>query len=98
MQTSSLGWEIDDLLVYGVPSIDGEVARLAISCKSNVQVTAAGLPATFVTAAWKQWREPAPMDHSRDVIALVPGIDTQVLHLLGPTLKAGAPIATQILR
>ena len=72
MQTSALGWEIDDLLVYGEPSIDGEVARLAISCKSNVQVTAAGLPATFVSTAWKQWQKPALMDHHRDVIALVP--------------------------
>ena len=71
MQASSLGWEIDDLLVHGEPTATGEVARLSISCKSNVQVTSAGLPAQFASKAWKQWRKPGLMDRKCDVIALV---------------------------
>ena len=71
MQTKALGWEIDDLLVSGRPSRGDEAARLSVSCKSNVQVSSAGLPAAFVAAAWMQWRKPAQMRRDRDSIALV---------------------------
>jgi hypothetical protein len=70
-QTKALGWEIDDLLVSGGPSRGDETARLSVSCKSNVQVSAAGLPPAFVAAAWMQWRKPAQMRRDRDSIALV---------------------------
>jgi hypothetical protein len=71
MQTKALGWEIDDLLVSGRPSPGDEAARLSVSCKSNVQVSSAGLPVAFVAAAWMQWRKPAQMRRHRDSIALV---------------------------
>src|SRR5580704_4783298 len=70
MQTAALGWKIDDLLVSGGPSHE-DVARLSISCKSNVHVSSAGLPAAFVGLAWSQWREANPMRRDRDGIALV---------------------------
>jgi transcriptional regulator with XRE-family HTH domain len=54
MQTSALGWLIDDLLVTSaLPG--GEERQLGISCKSNVQVSGTGLPGSFVEDAWKQW-------------------------------------------
>ena len=53
-QTSALGWLIDDLLVMSSME-PSELRQLAISCKSNVQVTSSGLPRDFVLAAWQQW-------------------------------------------
>ena len=54
MQTAAIGWLIDDLLVTSAFA-SGNQRRLAISCKSNVQVSAAGLPSDFVENAWKLW-------------------------------------------
>lgn len=67
-QTGALGWHIDDIMITA-RSAEGD-ARLAISAKSSVQVTAAGLPADFVRRAWEQWRNPPPMDRNRDTLAL----------------------------
>lgn len=53
-QTDALGWLIDDLLVTTTVASDDQ-RHLAISCKSNVQVSAAGLPRDFAERAWKQW-------------------------------------------
>lgn len=40
--------------------------------KGNLQVTAAGLPADFVTRAWEQWRDSqGPFNHVTDGLALV---------------------------
>jgi hypothetical protein len=50
-----LGWYIDDLLLTAQET--NASLRLAISAKGNLQVTAAGLPADFVTRAWEQWRD-----------------------------------------
>jgi len=69
-QTSALGWIIDDLLVSGL-SASGEEQKLAISCKSSVQVTTSGLPADFIGAAWQQWESAAPMNRGSDCLALV---------------------------
>src|SRR5271169_7074965 len=44
MQTEALGWVIDDILLTTTVS-PNERRHLAISCKSNVQVTRSGLPA-----------------------------------------------------
>jgi hypothetical protein len=52
-QTDKLGWVVDDLLISTAE--DDQVYHLAISCKGNPQVTAAGLPNDFVTRAWQQW-------------------------------------------
>lgn len=53
-QTGALGWRLDDLLL----SIGGDGdarGQLALSCKSNRQVTASGLPSEFMEAAWSDW-------------------------------------------
>jgi hypothetical protein len=68
-QTGALGWTIDDLLLT---SEDDPARRLAVSCKSNPQMTAAGWPADFVEPAWALWQNPqGPMDQARDGLALV---------------------------
>ncbi|MES0065669.1 ATP-binding protein [Mesorhizobium sp. M0074] len=67
-QTDALHWQIDDLLVTA--EVGG--SHLALSCKSNMQVSANGLPADFVQRAWKQWRDShGPMQQTTDVLALV---------------------------
>lgn len=68
-QTAALGWLIDDLLVTG--SRDGAAQRLAVSCKSNMQVTKNGLPTEFVGAALAMWRNASgPFNHQTDQLAL----------------------------
>jgi len=70
-QVSTLGWHIDDLLLTAQGNA-GVTGRLAISAKSNLQVSASGLPADFVNCAWEQWRDPqSPMSRSDDGLALV---------------------------
>src|SRR5439155_7141035 len=71
-QTSALDWLIDDLLVISGLEPDEE-RQLAISCKSNVQVTSSGLPRDFVVAAWQQWSTSTigPMRRGRDCLMLV---------------------------
>jgi hypothetical protein len=70
-QTGALGWRIDDLLVTCGP--DTEPAQLAISCKSNLQVTGNRLPDDFVKDAWQQYNndETGPLYRGRDRMALV---------------------------
>jgi hypothetical protein len=55
-QTKELGWSIDDLLATSHPDTETR-CRVAVSCKSSTQVSAAGLPKDFVLAAWEQWRK-----------------------------------------
>ena len=52
MQVNALGWQHDDILLT-TDAGPGDARHLAISCKSNEQVSAAGLPADFVERAWK---------------------------------------------
>ena len=63
MQVRALGWTIDDILCTASKGWDGE-RRLAISCKSNVQVSGRGLPPDFVSSAWERWRNPSVFDRS----------------------------------
>jgi hypothetical protein len=57
-QTAALGWKIDDLLVTcGAPAAE---CKIAISCKANQQVSAAGFPRDFVTTA----SEPTPSQYA----------------------------------
>lgn len=72
MQVESLGWAIDDILLTTIESSDGQ-RHLAMSCKSNVQVTTSGLPADFMVRCWKQWAQanPNPMQHGKDRLMLV---------------------------
>jgi hypothetical protein len=69
-QTGALGWAIDDLVCVG-SGPDGKARHLALSCKSNVQVTASGWPKDFVGAAWTLWRAQSPFNRSTDHIGLV---------------------------
>ncbi|SDE80931.1 hypothetical protein SAMN05444679_13262 [Variovorax sp. CF079] len=65
-----MGWRVDDLLLTAQATTAPR--RLAISAKGNFQVTAAGLPADFVTRAWEQWRDPqGPFNRAADGLALV---------------------------
>jgi|GEM_PF-742907 len=50
-QTRDSGWLLDDLLVSLARPAK---ARLALSIKSDRQVTGSGFPASFVTALWEQ--------------------------------------------
>jgi len=69
-QVSTLGWRIDDLLLTAQATTASR--RLAISVKGNLQVTAAGLPADFVSCAWEQWHDPqGPFNRVADGLALV---------------------------
>ena len=68
-QVSTLGWRVDDLLLTALATTGPR--RLAISAKGNLQVTAAGLPANFVTCAWEQWRDQqGPFNRNTDGLAL----------------------------
>jgi hypothetical protein len=69
-QVAALGWKIDDLLVTSLH--EGVARQLALSCKGNIQVSAAGLPASFVSAAWAQWDHATrPLRLSTDHLTLV---------------------------
>jgi hypothetical protein len=72
MQVEGLGWAIDDILLTTTVSVDDQ-RHLAISCKSNVQVTASDLPADFVTRCWQQWAkiDATPMQRGKDCLMLV---------------------------
>ncbi|HKS84491.1 MAG TPA: hypothetical protein VJR71_03345 [Pseudolabrys sp.] len=66
MQTGSLHWDIDDLLL----TTQG-ARHLAISCKGNVQVSANGLPESFATQTWRLWtKADSPFDPATDCLAL----------------------------
>lgn len=70
MQTSALGWMIDDLLALSASA----GSQVALSCKSNLQVSGTGLPDDFVLAAWQQWKAPQPpnpFDRTKDKLMLV---------------------------
>lgn len=69
-QAGALGWAIDDLVCVG-SGPDGAARHLALSCKSNVQVTASGWPQDFIEAAWTLWRAQSPFNRSTDHIGLV---------------------------
>lgn len=72
-QVSTLGWQMDDLLLTAeVNNNPSTTCRLAISVKGNVQVSATGLPEDFVKRAWAQWRDiEGPFRQSVDGLALV---------------------------
>src|SRR5665213_40851 len=69
MQTGSLQWDIDDLLIA---TQDETVTRyLAVSCKGNVQVSKNGFPESFAAQAWRLWTMvDSPFDRTKDHLAL----------------------------
>jgi hypothetical protein len=87
MQTEALGWLIDDILLTTAVAPHDE-RHLAVSCKSNVQVTASGLPADFMTRCWQQWAkaDTGPMHRGKDYLMLVTRIlgDVERLEERGP--------------
>lgn len=92
MQDESLGWSIDDILLTTVVSPDDQ-RHLAMSCKSNVQVTASRLPADFVTRCWKQWAQanPNPMQRGKDRLMLVTRGRNNAFMATWSELKGAAP-------
>ena len=92
MQVESLGWAIDDILLTTMESPDNQ-RHLAMSCKSNVQVTASGLPADFVTRCWKQWAQtnPNPMQRGKDRLMLVTRGRNNAFMATWSELKSAAP-------
>lgn len=68
-QTEVLGWkQIDDLLI----TCEGtEKKQLAISCKSNMQVSGSGLPIDLVNNAWGLWNGGEPFNKECDCMMLV---------------------------
>lgn len=70
MQVNALGWQHDDVL-FTTDAGPGDARYLAISCKSNEQVSAAGLPVDFVERAWKQWDPKGEHPMSRDADCLM---------------------------
>lgn len=69
MQTGSLRWDIDDLLLTTQAEVGDR--RVAISCKGNVQVSANGLPDSFAAQAWRLWtKADSPFNRATDKMAL----------------------------
>lgn len=69
MQTGSLHWDVDDLLV--TTQAETVARRLAVSCKGNVQVSANGFPESFAAQAWRLWtKSDSPFDRASDRLAL----------------------------
>ena len=92
MQTEALGWSIDDVLLTATVS-SGAQRHLAISCKSNVQVTASGLPSDFVTRCWQQWpkADANPMQQGKDCLMLVTRGRNNAFMATWSDLKNAAP-------
>lgn len=91
-QVEALAWAIDDILLTTTESPDDQ-RHLAISCKSNVQVTASRLPADFVTRCWKQWAQanPNPMQRGKDRLMLVTRGRNNAFMATWSDLKNAAP-------
>src|SRR6266436_1417919 len=70
MQVNALGWQHDDVL-FTTDAGPGDAGHLSISCKSNEQVSANGLPSDFVERAWKQWDPKGQYPMRRDADCLM---------------------------
>ena len=72
-QARDSGWLLDDLVVSF--RSDDVIRHLAISIKSNQQVTRNGFPSDFVHQAWEQWLGVGPgvFQEGRDLLALAVG-------------------------
>jgi hypothetical protein len=92
MQVEALGWQIDDILLTAMVSAN-DPRQLAISCKSNVQVTASGLPPDFAARCWQQWTkpDPNPMRRGKDCLALVTRGSNSAFMATWSELKNAAP-------
>jgi hypothetical protein len=92
MQTEALGWAIDDILFTTVVA-PADFRHLAISCKSNVQVTASGMPADFVKRCWQQWAKAGtnPMQRGKDCLMLVTRGKSNAFMAAWSYLKNAAP-------
>lgn len=66
-QAEALGWkQIDDLLVI---CENTETKQLAVSCKSNMQVSGSGFPLDFIKNAWALGHGDGPFNKKRGKIA-----------------------------
>jgi len=92
MQVEALGWTLDDILLTSLNGRNNPL-QLAISCKSNVQVTNSALPPDFVARCWQQWfkPDPDPMRREKDSFALVTRGANNVFMATWSELKNAAP-------
>src|SRR4051794_768193 len=92
MQTQTLGWFLDDVLLTAVAG-PGDERHIGISCKSNVQVSSSGLPADFVARAWKQWSrsDAGPMKRGKDCLMLATRGHHNQFEAIWADLKNWAP-------
>jgi hypothetical protein len=92
MQVEGLGWHIDDILLTAMAT-PNDPRQLAISCKSNLQVTASGLPPDFVERCWQQWAkpDPNPMRRGKDCLAIVTRGLNNAFMATWSELKSAAP-------
>ncbi len=74
------GWFLDDLLLtFQINS------RLALSVKSNIQITASGINPSFVKDAWEQYSTNAdnPFDTSKDYMGIISApLDAETMNSL----------------
>ena len=97
MQTETLGWFIDDVLLTALVAPADE-RRIAISCKSSVQVSSSGLPWDFVERAWKQWSSgTGPMRPGKDCLMLATRGHHPGFEATWTDLKTWAPGADPVL-
>jgi hypothetical protein len=98
MQVEALGWSVDDILLTSLAA-PNDPRQLAISCKSNVQVTNSALPADFVARCWQQWfkPDPNPMQRGKDSFALVTRGANNVFMATWSELKNASPGSDHVL-
>jgi hypothetical protein len=65
------GWYLDDLVLV-LNGVDGRSSAVAVSIKSNAQLTTSGFPADFTKTVWEQRLHESTdaFDASRDYLVL----------------------------
>jgi len=85
-QTSLLNWHLDDLLITTID--EGQFEHIAISCKSNKQVSANGFPKDFIHSVWKQWfNENGPFSREYDSLMLATRVPVPAFITLWSDIK-----------
>lgn len=72
------GWHFDDILL--TLERDGQIRRLALSIKSGIHVTTAGIDSELVDQVWEQISDPGPFSESSDQLVLVHPSLSPALH------------------
>jgi hypothetical protein len=96
-QVKDLGWHIDDLLLE-LENSRHEIARAAVSVKSNAHLNSNGFSAPFVQDAWAQWRgEPGkPFNSTRDFLVLAVGSLAQTVKEAWQAIESQAALTDPV--